>query len=148
MPTSITRLYVESKSIPGLWLKPCATSLTLNLRTRPWASRFFVKMSLCPMGLVVRIWQYSSKTLCFLSESYFARSAASHWGHLALCWASSNIRGYGSSSTFSSVGKPASKFNAEILHLWEFRVRPTPEVGARVTCSASEKALKSLSSRA
>ena len=140
MPASITRLYVESKSIPGLLLKPCATKLTLNLRTHPWASRFFVKMSLSPTSLAVRVWKYSPKTLCFLSESYSARNAAFHLGHSVLCWASSNVKGFGSSSMFSFVGKVASECNADILHLREFRVRPILGVGTRVTRGTLEKA--------
>ena len=148
MLTSITGLYVESKSISSLWLKPCTTSLTLNQMTCPWASRFFVKMSLCPMGLVVRVWQCSPKTLCFLSESYSARSAASHLDHSALCWASSKVRGSRSSSTFSYVGKLALEYNVEILRLREFRVRLEPGVGTRVTRDASAKASGSLFAKA
>jgi hypothetical protein len=100
----ITGEYVLMKSTPGLYIKPCATSLALYLTTSLFLFLFRTKTHLNPIGMVLRgVGITSVKTFLFLSELSSASITSFHLFQSERFLHSAMVLGSGSLRKFSAI---------------------------------------------
>jgi hypothetical protein len=93
----ITREYVSLKSISGLYMNPCATSLDLYLTTSLFSFHFWMKTHLNLIGWILgSVGITLMNTSLFLSESSSASIASFHLIQSECCLHSAMVLGSGS----------------------------------------------------
>jgi hypothetical protein len=116
---SITGEYVSLKSMSGLCVNPCATSLTLYLTTSLFSFLFWMNTHLNSTGKILGgLGITSVNTFLFLSELSSASIASFHLFQSEHPLHSAMVLGFGSSRKFSTM--TAKTHGLTIVVLWSY----------------------------